>query len=88
MTKDNIRNLRGKSDKTHSGTKRLLDYKEDTLSDDISSDGEDSDPPYEPNKRPRKNSSVPRKESWILGKPTIIYIISYPKHLKNILKRN
>ena len=83
MTKDNIRHLRGKSDKTHSETKRLLDYKEDTLSDDISSDGGDnSDPPYKPNKRPRKNKSVPRKESWVLGKPTIIYIISYPKHLK------
>ena len=78
MTKDtpNIRNLRG----THSEAKQLLYCKEDTSPNDTSSDGDDiSDPTYEPNMKSRKNSSVPRKEGWVLGKPTIIYIISYPK---------
>ena len=82
MTKDtpNIRNLRGKSDWTLSEAKQLLYCKEDTSPNDTSSDGDDiSDPTYEPNMKSRKNSSVPRKEGWVLGKPTLIYIISYPK---------
>ena len=90
MTKDTpiIRSLRVQSNQTPSGATQLLDDKEDSLPDDISLDGDDiSDPNYEPNMKTRKKSSVPRKEGWILGKPTIIYNISYPKHI-NILKKN
>ena len=87
MTKDTpiIRSLRVQSNQTPSGATQLLDDKEDELPDDISLDGDDiSDPNYEPNMKTRKKSSVPRKEGWILGTPTIIYIISYPKHIKII----
>ena len=84
MTNDTpiIRSLRVQSNWMPSGATQLLDDKEDKLPDDIPSDGVDiNDPNYEPNMKTRKKSSAPRKEGWILGTPTIIYTILYPKHI-------